>query len=123
MAKTGKILWQDLTVKDAAAIKDFYCEVVGWTASAVAVGDHEDYNIHDQDGNVIAGICHNKGALSNFPAQWLNYVIVENVAASTEKCKALGGKVIVEPSTMGGANFVVIEDPAGAVIALMEDQP
>jgi predicted enzyme related to lactoylglutathione lyase len=123
MAKTGKILWQDLTVKDAATIKDFYCEVIGWTASAVTVGDHEDYNIHDQEGKVIAGICHNKGALSNFPAQWLNYVIVENVAASTEKCKALGGKVIVGPSIMGSANFVVIEDPAGAVIALMEDQP
>jgi len=121
VSKTGKILWQDLTVQNASAIKDFYCEVAGWTSAPVSQGDYNDYNILNQDGEVVAGICHNKGSLVDFPAQWLNYVIVADVELSSEKCKALGGKVLVGPALMGKSKYIVIQDPAGAVIALMEE--
>ena len=29
----GSIVWRDLTVPDAAAIKDFYSQVVGWKSA------------------------------------------------------------------------------------------
>lgn len=121
MSKTGKILWQDLTVENAAEVKDFYCEVVGWTAAPVSQGDYDDYNIISKDGEVVAGVCHNRGSLKDFPYQWMNYVIVEDVALCSEKCTAMGGKVLVGPAMMGKSKYIVIQDPAGAVIALMEE--
>lgn len=40
MNKHGKIFWQDLTVENAEQIKNFYCEVVGWTFSTVNQGEY-----------------------------------------------------------------------------------
>ncbi|SHG22016.1 VOC family protein [Pedobacter caeni] len=122
MSKTGKILWQDLTVEHAEKVKDFYTEVVGWTFSAVSQGSYDDYNIiSTSDNEVVAGICHKRGALSDFPSQWLNYVIVEDVDACVEKCNASGGKVVLGPALMGKQKYIVIQDPAGAYLALMEE--
>jgi predicted enzyme related to lactoylglutathione lyase len=37
--KPGTITWQDLTVGDAEAIRDFYAAVVGWTPESVKMGE------------------------------------------------------------------------------------
>lgn len=122
MTKTGKIFWQDLTVENAEQIRDFYCKVVGWTFEKVKQGDYDDYNIvNPDDGEIVAGICHKKGEIKNFPSQWLNYVMVEDIDSCIESCKNNGGKVIDGPKKMGKATFVVIQDPAGAYLALMEE--
>jgi uncharacterized protein len=34
----GSIMWTDLAVENAERIRDFYCAVVGWTASGVDMG-------------------------------------------------------------------------------------
>ncbi|MDB5120296.1 MAG: hypothetical protein JWN56_1514 [Sphingobacteriales bacterium] len=75
MEKFGKMLWQDLTVDNAVQIRDFYCDVVGWTFSEVDMGGYSDFNIINPNDNneVVAGICHKKGEIANFPSQWLNY--------------------------------------------------
>lgn len=121
--KFGKIIWQDLTVDNARHIKDFYCEVVGWIFSNVDQGGYNDFNITNpnDDDKVVAGICHKKGEISDFPCQWLNYVTVESLDNSLEKCKSLGGKIIEGPKLMGKAKLAIIQDPAGAYLALMEE--
>ena len=121
MSTIGKILWQDLTVENAEEIKDFYSEVVGWTTTPVSQGSHNDYNVVSENGEVVAGICHNRGSLAGFPAQWLNYVMVKDVEACKNKCLEKGGKVLVGPAIMGKSKYIVIQDPAGAVLALMEE--
>lgn len=122
MNKIGKILWQDLTVDNAEEIRDFYCAVVGWTYAEVNQGDYSDFNIlNPSNEEIVAGICHKKGEIANFPSQWLNYVVIENLAFSLDKCRALGGKIIVGPTKMGNSSFAVIQDPAGAFLALMEE--
>lgn len=122
MERTGKILWQDLTVDNAGQIKDFYCAVTGWTSEEVKVGDHVDYNIIDPvTKEVVAGICHRLGSISNFPPQWINYVMVEDINVSIDKCTSLGGKIIDGPKKMGGSMFVLIQDPAGAYFGLMSE--
>lgn len=123
IGKMGKIFWQDLTVENAEQVKDFYCSVVGWTFENVNQGEYNDFNIINTNDNneIVAGICHKKGEIKNFPSQWLNYVIVENIEISVEKCKSLGGKIIEGPKLMGKSKFVIIQDPAGAYLALMEN--
>ena len=123
MPKFGKILWQDLTVENAEEVKNFYQQVVGWNSSVVNQGTYNDFNIHPQTGSeeVIAGICHKRGALQNFPSQWLLYITVENLNDSIEKSKPLGGKTIEGPKKMGKSSYAIVQDPAGAYFVLFEE--
>lgn len=116
----GAVLWRDLTVTDATRIRDFYREVVGWTSSEHDMGGYADYNIHDAEGNVVAGICHARGQNAKVPPQWLIYIAVADVAASARRVVELGGKVLDEPRPIGGKPFCIIQDPAGAVAALIQ---
>lgn len=118
----GRIEWMDLTVQDATSVRNFYTKVVGWKSSEVSMGHYSDFNINLPDtGDTIAGVCHAKGSNANLPSQWLVYVRVESVADSAEQCTKMGGKVLDGPRRMGGSNFCVIQDPAGAVMALLSD--
>lgn len=118
----GRIEWLDLTVDDASRVKDFYCSVVGWSNSEVDMGSYVDFNINLPGTNdTIAGICHSRASNANLPSQWLVYVRVESVAESAATCEKKGGKVLDGPRRMGGSNFCVVQDPAGAVLALLSD--
>jgi predicted enzyme related to lactoylglutathione lyase len=84
------------------------------------MGEYNDYDIRlPESDDVVAGICHARGTNANLPPQWLIYVTVEDVNKSTELCKENGGIVVDGPRKMGEYNFCVIQDPAGAVIALI----
>ena len=120
MPPVGSIAWQDLTVPNAPEARDFYCQVVGWTYTDHDMGDYNDYNINLPDGSqTVAGICHARDGNANVPPHWLVYIVVADVAQSANKCVELGGKVIDGPREMGGQTFCVIQDPAGAVAALI----
>jgi len=119
-AKIGVIEWCDLTVGNAENVKDFYSNVVGWESSSVSMGEYDDFNINlPKTGDTIAGICHARGSNSKLPAQWLMYVRVEDVTVSAQKCRELGGDILDGPRKMGADNFCVIQDPEGAVLALV----
>jgi len=119
--ESGAIIWQDLTVPNASAIKNFYADVTGWKPGKVDMGGYLDYEMTAPgSGEVEAGICHAKGENANLPAQWLIYIRVEDVEKAAEKCKALGGEIVDGPRPLGDGTFVVIKDPAGAVAALYQ---
>ncbi len=117
--RIGKVLWQDLTVKDAEAIRDFYSQVIGWEFSPVDCGGYNDYNMLPPGSDEpAAGICHARGINADLPPVWLVYVTVEDVAASARRCLDLGGKILHGPRSTGENNLCVIQDPSGAVLAL-----
>jgi predicted enzyme related to lactoylglutathione lyase len=118
--EVGTIMWRDLTVEDAPGIRDFYSEVVGWKPESVSMGEYDDFNMKaPASGDAMAGVCHARGTNSGLPAQWLNYVVVDDLDRSARRCKELGGEILVEPKGMGGhTRYCVIRDPAGAVLAL-----
>jgi uncharacterized protein len=118
--KNGQIVWQDLTVKNAEQVKDFYSQVIGWKTDPHNMGEYNDYNVNlTESDETIAGICNARGTNANVPSQWLLYVWVEDFQASVTKCIELDGKILDGPRKMGGNNFCVIQDPAGACIALI----
>ena len=117
--KIGSIGWTDLTVPDAARIRDFYCAVVGWTTEAVPMGEYDDYCMVDAGGTSVAGVCHARGANAGMPPSWLIYLNVADLEASAARCVELGGRLVAEPREIGSpGRYCVIEDPAGAVAAL-----
>lgn len=118
----GKIMWHDLTVGDAEGISDFYKEVLGWEREGLSMGDYDDYIIKNPtDGEVVAGICHSRGGNADLPAQWLMYVIVEDLEKSLASCQALGGKQIGDKRKMGEGYYCLIQDPAGAYVMLSQE--
>lgn len=122
MPETGSIAWVDLTVPNADDVRDFYAAVVGWEVEEIAMGDYSDYAMRPPGGGPpVSGICHARGVNANLPPQWLVYLTVANLEASIARCVERGGKVRVEPFSMGAwGRTAVIEDPAGAVAALIQ---
>jgi len=120
--RPGTIAWFDLTVPDAEAVRDFYSAVVGWRSEPVDMGGHHDFNMAVGGGAPpVAGICHARGVNADLPPQWLAYIVVEDLDASVGRCLELGGAVVAGPKGEGSAGrYCVIQDPAGAVVALME---
>lgn len=118
----GRIEWLDLTVDDADRMKNFYSNVIGWKTSEVDMGSYSDYCMNLPDsGDTVAGVCYARGSNANIPPQWLVYVRVASVEDSAAEVEKRGGKILDGPRRMGGSNFCVLQDPCGAVMALLSD--
>jgi len=118
-SKIGKILWTDLTVKNAEEVSRFYEAVVGWKKDEHDMGTYKDYVMKNPAGTeAVAGVCHAQGVNDSLPPQWLPYVIVDHLDESIKLCEELGGKVIGEKREMGGGHYCLIQDPAGAYMMI-----
>jgi predicted enzyme related to lactoylglutathione lyase len=117
---TGKIGWIDMTVDNAAELRDFYAAVVGWNFEEVSMGDYSDYSMTTPDGEAVSGICHARGSNAELPGGWLVYITVDDIEASVAACAANGGEVLVPVRGLAGGRFCVIRDPAGATAALYQ---
>jgi predicted enzyme related to lactoylglutathione lyase len=126
-ADTGKVVWFDLTVEDAGAVRDFYASVLGWVSTDVDMGTHQDYAMFaavDAEGRPqgapVAGICHARGPNVGMPPVWLSYVRVVDLGVAVGRVVEAGGRILREPKSLGAYGWMaVIEDPAGACLALM----
>lgn len=116
----GSVAWRDLTVRDAEGVRDFYAAVVGWSPEPVGMGDYDDWNMVGSDGTPVAGICHARGQNADLPPVWLLYVVVDDLEAALEEVRRRGGRVLVSPPPGGAHEMAVIEDPAGAALALYQ---
>jgi hypothetical protein len=119
-ARIGQIVWTDITVPNAQALRDFYAQVAGLNSQDIPVEDHTDYTLLDASGQPVVGVCHALGANATLPPQWLIYFSAADLDASIRQVEALGGKRLTPVREAGDTRFVVIEDPAGAVCALMQ---
>lgn len=119
--KPGTIMWTDLTVPDAERVRDFYAEVVGWRPSPVDMGEYEDFNMLPLGSDApAAGVCHARGMNADMPPVWMVYIVVADIEPSLQACQRLGGRILAGPKGEPGGRFAVIQDPAGAVAALVE---
>jgi predicted enzyme related to lactoylglutathione lyase len=117
---SGKIGWIDMTVENAAELRDFYSAVVGWRHEDVSMGDYSDYSMMTPQGEAVSGICHARGSNAELPSGWLIYITVDDIDASIEACEAHGGEVLVPVKGLAGGRFCVIRDPSGAAAALYQ---
>lgn len=121
----GRILWMDLTVPDAAATRDFYREVIGWTTQEIEMEDggerYADYAMIGPDANGLAGVCYARGANAGLPPVWMLYVAVGDLEESLRRVEEEGGEVVRRGDTAEehGIAYAVIRDPVGAYMGLM----
>jgi predicted enzyme related to lactoylglutathione lyase len=124
-APVGRIYWLDLTVPDASATRDFYRQVVEWSAQEVEMKDggarYVDYNMLGQDGSPAAGICHARGVNAGLPPIWMIYLPVGDLAESVRRVEQEGGKVIkVMRDEAEKYGYAAIQDAVGAYFALTQ---
>ena len=119
--KPGQIVWVDLTIPNAEEVRDFYSQLIGWQQDPVDMGGYNDFNMNLPGTDLpAAGVCYTRGENADLPPQWLIYIAVTDLEQRMETCLALGGKVIVRPKGDGFHRYCVIQDPAGAVAALVQ---
>ena len=99
--------------------KAFYRELFTWTMDDMQMGPDTTYTMIQPGEGTGGGL--RKQPMPGAPSAWLAYVDVEDVKASTEKVRSLGGQVlkdVTEVPQMGW--FSVIADPTGAVLGLWQ---
>lgn len=117
-ARVGHIAGLDLTVADAAAARDFYREVVGWTA-ADDEGSEIDVAMLAEDGRAVATIRHARDADRHVPAVWLLHLPVGDLDESLRRVAEEGGRVVHETTGSDGRRtHATVEDPVGVMVTL-----
>lgn len=121
----GCIAWLDLTVPDAAARREFYTEVIGWTSDDVGMNDegdaYADYNMVAGDGEAAGGICHARGTNVDVPPVWMLYLPVGDLEESLRRVTDEGGEIVKASRAADGRySTAVIRDPVGACLALAQ---
>lgn len=111
------LVWNELQTRALDAARDFYHEVFGWEYDTGADG----YVSCKVDGRAQAGMVAIEDAWGEVPANWSVYFLVEDLAAATAKAEALGGSILMPPTSAGDVGaFAVVADPQGAVFSLIE---
>ena len=124
MPQEGTFCWNELTSPDAAACKEFYTGLLGWTTKEMDMGP-ATYTIFKAGDRDIGGMMQmNKEMCPDAKPGWMAYVAVADVDARARRVEELGGKVCVPPTdipTVG--RFCVITDPAGTALSLITLTP
>jgi predicted enzyme related to lactoylglutathione lyase len=119
----GRIARLELTVPDAAASRDFYRHVVGWTAREIEVADGTraptDFTLLTPHGTAVAAVRQARAADHGLPAVWLMFLPVGDLAASLDRVREEGGGVLrTRHDPAHEDEYAVIRDPVGAHLAL-----
>jgi uncharacterized protein len=106
----------ELNTTDVGKAKAFYGKLFNWTLEDLPMGTDTYTMIRVGDGTG-GGIV--KHPMPGASSAWLAYVLVDDVAAATQKAKSLGATVVKDVTeVMGAGQFSIIMDPTGAALGL-----
>jgi hypothetical protein len=104
----------ELHTPNLSGARDFYASLFGWRAEQIAT-DHGSYlalGLGDVDGGIVE--CGTERSL------WLPYVEVERIGRSTDRARALGARVLLEPREGPAGWRSVIATNGGGEVALWQ---
>lgn len=117
----GDWIWTSLHAKDAGTEAAFYQNLLGYDVFDLPSDDGLEHLILSTDDYARASANDMERGSARRHSHWLNFVRVENAAATAAKATAMGGRVLVEPRPdRHGGMLAVVADPAGAPFGLME---
>ncbi|TMQ74024.1 MAG: VOC family protein [Candidatus Eisenbacteria bacterium] len=117
----GSLAWSQLNARQPAPAKQFYTQLFGWKAQDDPMPMGGTYTTLLNTGTPIGGIMPMPVDVpAQAPSHWLNYFASADVDASVKKATGLGGKALVPGRDIPGVGrFAVIQDPQGAVFAVV----
>ncbi len=106
----------ELLTNDMARAKDFYKNLFDWKLEDAPGTDYTMINVGEGTGGGMM-----KNPMPEGSSHWLAYVLVDDVAAATQKAKSLGATIVKEVTEVPVYGwFSVIIDPTGAALALWQ---
>jgi predicted enzyme related to lactoylglutathione lyase len=114
----GAPTWSELGTRDPQAAKSFYGDVFGWRFADRSF-ERGAYTTIEAGGSEFGGITDR--VPEGTPSHWLVYFAVDDAEAAVSTAKENGGEIPFGPMTMAEVGTIaVIEDPWGAVFAVIE---
>ncbi len=106
----------ELHTQDPERAKKFYRELFDWKYEDVPDMDYTIINVGEGTGGGMM-----KSPMPDALPQWVPYVLVDDISASTEKAKSLGATVLADVTEIPGmGSFSMLVDPTGAAFALWQ---
>jgi uncharacterized protein len=116
----GRFTWYELITIDVVAAKTFYATVVGWGAQDTSTPDLA-YTIFTAERAAVSGLMDLPEAARKMGAtpRWMGYVGVNDVDATADRIKRLGGAVRVPPTNSNIGRISVVADSQTATLGLV----
>ena len=118
----GRFVWYELMTTDVEAAKAFYGNVVGWGTQNASIPGMT-YTLFTAGGTAVSGLMDLPEDASKMGAKpcWIGYVSVDDVDATAERIKQLGGTVQVPPTNIPGiGRCSIVADPQMVTLAVLK---
>jgi uncharacterized protein len=114
-ARSNPVVHLELHTGHLTEAQALYAQLCGWRAKPIDAGCGT-YHALELGGGIGGGVveCETRRAL------WLPYVEVPRIAEATERARALGAQVLLEPREGPAGWRSVIGTPAGGEIAFWQ---
>jgi len=121
LADPGEWIWSSLITSDPDGAAAFYQKLFGYDVFPLPPNGSVQHLILASGGYARASVNSLPPSRPNVRPNWLDYVRVNDAAATVARVAALGGRVLVEPRTdRDGGKIALVADPLGAVFGLLE---
>jgi predicted enzyme related to lactoylglutathione lyase len=118
LMKHGAFSWFELVTGDVEGSRGFYGKLFGWTTENMEMEGGMTYDVINVDGEGVGGIMETPRQAAGTPSMWGVYVSVDDVDATAEAAKEMGGQVLMGPQDIPEVGrFCVLQDPNGALIS------
>lgn len=120
--KHGEFIWYELMTSDLEGARAFYEPVVGWTIGVASGMPGMDYRMIGPPDATFGGVMQIDADMAAQGARpgWIGYVGVDDVDASVEAIRAMGGVIHMGPSDIPGVGRIAMAaDPRGALFYVM----
>lgn len=121
LADPGDWIWSSLITTDPDTDAAFYQTLFDYEVFDLSAGQGGQHYLLASGNYARASVNSPPGDAVQAHPYWLNYVRVEDTAATAAKVVALGGQVLVPPRVdRHGGKVAVVADPLGAPFGLLE---
>jgi uncharacterized protein len=118
----GRFVWYALMTTDTRAAKTFYCNVIGWGAQEASTPG-APYTLFTTGKAPVSGLMSlsDDARRAGAAPSWIGYVGVNDIDATADRIKRLGGAVYVPPADVANVSrFSIVADPQRATFALFK---
>ena len=121
----GTPVWSELHTHDYSAAVRFYQQVFGWETVVMSDTAELRYTVFEKDGLQYAGIMDAAEFLpADIPSNWQVYFQADDVDATLARAKKHGAKIPMAAEDIPGVGrFGILQDPTGAILAVMKPLP
>lgn len=120
----GDFVWYELMTGDAAAAREFYSGLLGWTFGDSPM-EEVDYRIFNAGEAQIGGMLQLTPPMVEHGAvpAWVGYIRVDDAVAAVASAREAGANVLMEGNEVPGVGpFAMLQDPEGAAFYVIEDR-